>query len=211
MNECTFSLLLKDWGEWRKAIEVFEWVPFAVLMDTRGSRSLIEKLNISSKVLGAFNSFLECCVLNLFQQKKIIKNTDSIFSLLRFIGKEFFHQINEYHKTLSQVEQNVQFMTIKEVPVIKCLTGVQPTNTLNHVLKKKKKEKWGFGGIVIYSNTRPLGSIAVKRYDNDERVDFMRIANRKGVIFTHPNGFFAVMENNISDNDLEQYIKDAIE
>jgi hypothetical protein len=81
---------------------------------------------------------------------------------------------------------------------------------LMKALKDKKEEKWGFGGIGIYPNNRPEGSIAAMRFEDDERVDFTRIADYEKVIFAHSNGFLVALEENISKKELEKYIGDAI-
>ena len=46
----------------------------------------------------------------------------------------------------------------------------------------------------------------MRRYDNDKRVDFSRIANHDKVVYVHPNGFFISVEQ-MSEDQLEQYIK----
>ena len=73
------------------------------------------------------------------------------------------------------------------------------------------KEKWPTfkGGIAIYPNKRVKGTLAIKRYDDDERVDFTRISHYEKVVYSHPKGFFVSVEQ-MTDDELEQYIKGAI-
>ncbi len=212
LKNCTFSLLLKEWGEWDKAVKIFKWLPTAVKWDVHGPKKVVEGLNISFGILSKLRSFIEQSILVLFQQKNIIKSSEPLFSLLYFIGKHFYEQYYNYFDLLSMVEGDLEFITIKGVPAIKYLENVEQIEIglLKKVMSHKKEEKWGEGGIVICPNNRPPGSIGVMRYDDDERVDFRRIADYEHVIFSHSNGFFAVLEGQIDEHTIISYVKDAI-
>ncbi len=82
---------------------------------------------------------------------------------------------------------------------------------LLRVLNDKKREIWpdDSGGIVVYPNNRIPGTIALRKYNNDDRVDFLNISQYDKVIFAHPKGFFISVEP-MSDNELEKYIDDSI-
>jgi len=209
MNDCTLSLLLKTWNEWDRAIGVHKWLETVKIMDAQGPSKVIEYLNISRQALNNLNSFIEKSILQLFQEKTVIEENDSFFKLLHYFGEEFFNKIENYYKLLSIIEKKIKFYVIKGVPVIECLCDVKPSPLLFSIFSLKKNEKWGNGGIVIYQNDRPVGSIALKRFDDDERVDFNRIANLEKVIFIHKNGFFAVVQQ-MRSSELKQYIEKAI-
>ena len=65
------------------------------------------------------------------------------------------------------------------------------------------------GGVAVYPNKRVEGTLALKRFDNDERVDFSRISNYEKVVYSHPQGFFISVEQ-MTEDQLEQYIRDSI-
>ena len=50
----------------------------------------------------------------------------------------------------------------------------------------------------------------LKRYDDDERVDFRRITSGDKVLFTFSNGFFMVVDGMITKEEIEEYIEAAI-
>jgi hypothetical protein len=210
LNNCTFSLLLKEWGDWDRAVNIFSWLSTAMKMDAQGPKKVVDDLDISFNVLSKLGSFIESKILKLFQQCEVIYASDPFFSLLRYFGKQFFKQLFTYYELSGRIEEKLEFLTIKGVPSIKYLEDEQSLGTLKKILSQIKEKRWGEGGIVIYPNNRPPGSIAVMRYDDDERVDFTRIKDYDHVIFAHANGFFAVLDEQTSEKQLSLYIQDAI-
>jgi len=73
------------------------------------------------------------------------------------------------------------------------------------------KEKWPNlkGGIGVYPNKRVKETFAIKRFNDDKRVDFSRISHYEKVIYSHPKGFFISVKQ-MTEDELEQYIKGAI-
>ncbi len=211
MNDCTLSLLLKDWELWEKSLEVHGWLKIVLAKDSKGPKEVLNILNISYTALISLDSFIERCMLDLFEKKEIIKRKNAIFSFMKLIGKQFFKQIEDYFNTLKEIEGKIEFKKIKDVPVIFCFKNIKPSNMLVRILNKKKREIWKDerGGIIVYPNNRPHGTIGLRRYDDDRRVDFSKIAKFEKVKFAHPQGFFASLEP-MSDYELEQYIKGAI-
>lgn len=209
-KNCTFSLLLKEWGMWERAIKLFRWLPTAMKMDAQGPKKVVEELNISFNALAKLGSFIESNFLKLFQKYEVLYSSDTFFFFLHYFGKQFFEQLSTYYDLLTEIENNVEYMSVKDVPIIRYLQNEQHLNTIKKILSQKKEERWGEGGVVIYPNNRPPGSIAVMRYDDDERVDFTRIKDHKHVIFAHSNGFFAALDSNITDKELLSYLEDAI-
>ncbi len=211
MDDCTLSLLLKDWELWEKAIKVHDWLEIAVANDTKGPKEVTRRLNISYTALRQLDSFIERTILVLFEKSKVIRKGNALFSLMRIIGKKFFMLIDEYFKIRKEIEDKIEFKKIKEVPVIFCYKNIKFSSMLVRILNEKKREilKGERGGILVYPNNRPPGSIALRRHDDDNRVDFTRISKHEKVLFAHLHGFFASLEP-MSDYELEQYIKDAI-
>ncbi len=210
LEECAFSMLLKEWGIWEKAAELFPWLDVSRTMDVKGPKCVVKELDISFSALGGLESFIERSILTLFQRQDIIKVSDPLFSILQFIGENFFNSVSDYYGTLKQVKKLATFKTINDVPVIKYPIDAQRSEMLTKVLKDVKDKKWGIGGIAIYPNNRPEGSIALMRYEDDNRVDFTRIANYEHVIFAHSTGFFVAIDAKISERELHKYLEDAI-
>ncbi|MFX1237936.1 MAG: MYG1 family protein [Promethearchaeota archaeon] len=203
-EDCTLSLLLKEWNLWEEATRVFPWLPVVVLEDAKGPLRVQKLLGMDQKTKEAMESFVEETVLNLFQEQESIVKNSFMFILLKEIGNRFFQHLDDYKSMLLELKEKAKFKTINGVPIVQCL-GVKKNRIFAQVIERMKREKWGDGGIVIYKGDRPDGSITFKRYDDDERVDFTLIAQKEKVLFTHKNGFLVVLEP-IEESEIDEYI-----
>ena len=211
VDDCTLSLLLKDWGIWSIANEVHNWLDIVIMNDTRGPIAVKKKLRINSKAMGFLDSFVERTILDYFKEKEEITKESFLFSLMEIIGQNFFELIELYATIIKQADEKLEYKMIKGVQTIFFYRDLEHSSTLTRIIRDKMRENWPkeSGGIAVYPNKRVKGSIAIKRFDNDKRVDFSRISHYKKVIYSHPKGFFISVEKMTQDH-LEQYIKDAI-
>lgn len=81
MNDCALSLLLKSWGLWEDALSVHEWLRVVLAVDTGGRQKVLEKEGLTPSVFFLFHSFIEDCVLKMFQKQKVIAKGDLLFSI----------------------------------------------------------------------------------------------------------------------------------
>jgi hypothetical protein len=130
---------------------------------------------------------------------------------MELIGQNFFALIDEYNTLMEEVKEKLQYNIINGVQTIFFYKDLNPSSTLTRIIRDKMIEKWPNlkGGIAVYPNKRIKGTLALRRYDDDERVDFTRIAHYEKVVYSHPQGFFISVEQ-ITEDELEQYIKGAI-
>lgn len=212
MDDCTLSLLFKEWNLWEKAKEVYKWLEVSVLLDAQGHKEVCRFLNIDSNAIASLDSFIERTILHFFQEEEKINSKHILFSLMREFGKYFFVTIREYHKVLEQVEKKTEFKRIKDVLITLCYKDLKHSNHVAFLMREKRRERYPDekGGIFIYPNKRVPGTIALKRFMDDERVDFRRLSDCKEVVYVHPKGFFASVKA-MSDDELEQYIERAIQ
>ncbi|MGV9199785.1 MAG: MYG1 family protein [Promethearchaeia archaeon] len=212
MKDNTFSLLLKEWNIWEEANEVYSWIPSMVLMDIRGSKEVIRDLDITYEALNSLDSFIERYFLRWFKTKKKIDKSEVFFKLMRKLGEHFFTRIKKYYRVRRIVDREAKSKKIEGVPVMILLSKkISNSNMLHQLASQKRKEIWPNerGGILIFPNDRPEGSIGVKRLGNDRRVDLYRLHGYDKTIFAHKRGFFAALEQ-MSDYELDQYLKEAI-
>ncbi|MBN1800557.1 MAG: MYG1 family protein [Candidatus Lokiarchaeota archaeon] len=209
MDDCTLSLLLRSWNLFEEASNVFSWLPIAVLMDSRGPSFVQERLGIDKNAVDGLESFVEEVLLDLFQENDRIVKGEPLFILLKTIGERFFSQLKEYRTVQAEIQKKASFTTIKGVPVITCL-GVKPNAVFFKVLERTKRDKWGNGGACVYDNDRPEKSMVLKRYDDDSRIDFTRLAGKDKILFAHKNGFM-VATAPLSEQEIEKYLALAID
>jgi hypothetical protein len=210
MQDCTLSLLLKYWKRWDEATKVFGWLERVVLIDSIGPRNTLEKLHLPFSVLYQFDSYLEIVILDIFEEKKVIKRGSSLFVLMKRIGDKFFSDIRDYYNAIEIINENYHFSMVGNVPVIECLDieRKDKNNFFGRALSEKRRKLWGEGGVSVIPNNRPPDSIALKRYDNDIRVDFNRVQEDDHIEFIHPQGFFMVIRKTGRDK-VKNYIREA--
>jgi len=210
--DCSLSLLLKYYNIWREANEVYKWIHVVVMNDCRGSKYVEDILFINRDIVKSLESFIERSILTIFENKEVIEKESSLFKLMKFTGKLFFDGINDYFEMIKTVNKHAEIFVIKDVVIIKYLHKPHYSKPLMRVLVSKKREWYpsDIGGIVIFPNQRPIGSIGLNRLNDDPRVDFRNIKDYDKLIFAHHSGFFAVVSSDISDDELKLYIEDSI-
>jgi len=207
-EECTISLLLKDWNLWEKAKFTYLWLEFIVIDDAFGPNRISEILGISMDTYLSLESPIENAIIDIFQNISIIQKGDPLFIVLREIGKIILKKIECFESILKQIEKTAEIMEIKGVPVI-FVTDIEPSNTLKNVIMRYKKQKWKFGGISV-TKGRDKGSITLRRLDDDYRVDFRRIkAPKEKVPFIAADGFMASVLN-VERSEIKEFIKQSI-
>ena len=97
-NECTLSLLLKEWRLWDSATEALPWLEPTVLIDSCGLAAISKEYNVDYKLLYKFQSPVEESFLDLLSKKSVIKPKDSLFFILKSIGHSILNKINDYVK-----------------------------------------------------------------------------------------------------------------
>ncbi|MHA1151007.1 MAG: MYG1 family protein [Promethearchaeota archaeon] len=210
-EDSTLSLLLKDWELWEKAKKVYKWLEIAVMQDALGSSAVAKTLKIKSSILGKLDSFIERSIIKFFQEEEVITIRSFLFPIMKEIGNEFFTSLREYFKLEKKIEKKIIFRKIKGVTIAMCFEGMEPSPHIERLLKEKKRKKYPNekGGILIYPNRRIEDTIALKRLNDDARVDFTRVKDYNKVKFAHRQGFFLSLEP-LSWEKLKKYLSDAI-
>lgn len=210
-DDSTLSLLLKEWDLWDKAMKVYKWLKIVVMMDTQGPNEVRKFLKINSYTLASLDSFVERTLIRFFEDEEVINGKNILFSLMREIGKHFFTSIRDFFKIQEKVEKKMKFKRIKGVLITICFEDMKHSEHISRILKAKRKEKCPNerGGIFIYPNKREQGTIVLKRYEDDKRVDFARIKDYEKVKFSHKQGYYVSLYP-LSDKELERYLSDSI-
>jgi hypothetical protein len=211
-EECSLSLLLHEWNIWEISCKVHGWIVPLVLNDSKGPTYTSTKLELSKKAMVMLDSFAERVLIEQFESVNQLKRGDTLFELMKKIGDRFFSSIREYSDAADFITENSTVRSIKGISVYQCLKDKPETisgNMMTRVFSEKKKEFCGYGGIGIFRSNRPKGSISVKRFDDDSRVDFSPLKVGDGVIFAHATGFYLVLKN-MCEYEMDQIISEGI-
>ena len=213
-DECTLSLLLKEWKLWNSAKESLPWLEPTVFIDSNGFVDACKKYNANSKIINKFQTPVEFIFLDMLSQSSIINSTDFLFSALKNIGITLLNRINEYEELTSLIEKKGICKKKKGVPIIIFLDAVA-SRTLNSVVFRYKAKHFGNieGGLSIIKDDRVENAIRLYRFNNDERVDLSRLSDNFHVIFLHEKRFLSTVDipNDKNINDfLEQVVETVI-
>jgi len=225
MDDCAFSLLLKNWNIWGKAVEVYPWINSLVKIDTRGLGYFLESNRISYDSFFQLDSFVQQTFLELFQRLQVIskKKNKLLFLIMKQIGKQFFKGLKTYEKLKNTFQAQVEPITIsklgveedlsKGIPVLLYLTE-KPVysshlSTIFHHYKNKLFPEYKGSWVIGFSYNRPKNSICLKRYGSASQIDFSRIKSLEKTYFAHQDGFVAAVEDMV-DDELYSYIQHAI-
>jgi hypothetical protein len=227
IDECTFSLLLKQWEEWENAKQVYSWLPAKKSIDISGNKHLLDIYNISYEAFFSLESFLEKDLIQWFQDHKEInknkKEEKTLFGFLKIIGYRFYRGMERYNKLSKDFEQKheVNFLNKygigennkNSIPIISYLPNKARYSYHISKLFEKYREKYKFqnyeGWISAFSYDRPKNTIHLTRHGNPDKIDFTRIKNQQRTKFVHSAGFMAVVEK-MSEIELIHYILNAI-
>ena len=227
MNDCSFSLLLKHWGVWEEANEVYSWIPKVVEIDTSGLGAFINQHGISYEVYFQLDSFIKTALKELFQKLKRIERSNNrhrlLFLIMKQIGKEFFTGISTYKKLFESFNSHldIQFMSKhkieedpkKGIPVLLYLTeDSQYCSHLFNVFHKYKTENLldnRSGWITAFTYDRPKDTICLKRHGNPNHIDFFKLVSLEKTCFAHEKGFVAVVKK-MPEEELYTYIQHAL-
>lgn len=207
-EDCTFSLLLKEWELWEDAVEVYPELKACLIRDISGTDGLKNYFNISTKAISLLYSHIERVILKRFQRKNSIENKSFDFSLLQMIGYEFFRGIESYKKLKDTLKNKVQIELIDDIPFIKCLE-LKPSQLLTRLMNQLRKDLSIQGGVLVYINEWDNNKISLRRTNDENRIDFNNIKSYEKTHFIHKNGFFAVV-NKMEDDDLREYLEATI-
>jgi hypothetical protein len=226
IEDCAFSLLLKYWGLWEKAREVYSWIPAMVKIDTSGLDTVLKHHRISYETyFSLMNSFVEESIKNWFEkcEQTSKKKNKILFFIMKGIGKQFFGGINTYYhlwedfKTTLEVKllstHGIEEDITKGMPVFFYLTKTPKYNSMLekifHLYKNKYFPNYRKGWITAFTYDRPKGTICLRRHGNPSKIDLSRLESLEKTEFAHPKGYVAVVKR-MNEIELSNYIQHSI-
>ena len=225
MSDCAFSLLLKFWGIWEEAIEVYPWIPSMVEIDTQGLEGVLLKNRIPNESFFLLKSFVEHSFIEMFQRSTIIskKRNKLLFVILKLIGKQFFTGIEVFKQVKNRFESLLNVVSInkdeveedfsKGILVLFYLTKKpEYSSHLRSIIQEYKNKHFPqYSGSWVSAITydRPENSIYLKRHGKTSQIDFSRIKSLERTYFAHNKGFMAIVER-MDEEELKTYVRHAL-
>lgn len=192
---CALSLILRHMGIYEAAKEVFPWLTFTEIVDSKGPQVVSrDLLGISSDQLVWTLSPVESHILTEFGKYEYIGMKESLYTLMRGLGvskREYLDKVFDRLDTLSKGAAKVSdFKGIKMVDVTTIAHDDHPILGLELWCRKHHPSV----GISISWDDRSGdngGGFCLYRRNDHPSVDFSRLKDLPEIVYVAANGFLA--------------------
>ena len=206
---CSITLILPylGIGPWQ-ARQIWGWLEFSELLDSKGPFATAEKLGSNPDALFAGVSPIETTVLRWFAEETMICDPSKtivgwdddcapLFALMHRIGKEKLNYLADVVERLDYLRENAKVVEVQSLLFLDARC-VERTNqpALGLEMYAEEIEDIPAGRVIagtITQDDRGDGLSLFRRNDHPG-VDFSRLEGRDGVVFAHKGGFIAKLE-----------------
>jgi hypothetical protein len=193
---CALSLVLQHLGLYADAREFCAWLEVAEWFDCRGPKDTAEWLQMDRDTLGRLNSPLDITLLRRFASQTEHQPGEPIWEIMRMIGQDLVDYITQLRSRLDFVAQHAEVWTLDNgehrfkalfMPRTEPLPDDASSGLGYHV------EHLGLENEVlalVYPDSRGQG-YGMRRFNDDQRLDFSPLEQEPDVHFAHARGFIA--------------------
>lgn len=189
---CALSLVLQHLGIYEDAREFCSWLEVAEWFDCRGPVDTAEWLGVDRETLGKLNSPLDITILRRFASQTEHKPGEPIWEIMRMIGQDLVDYVTNLRERLDYVAEHAQIWEFEGfkalfMPRTEPLPDDASSGLGYHVAKLKLEEEIL---ALVYPDSRGTG-YGMRRFNDDQRMEFTKIDAEEDVHFTHARGFIA--------------------
>ena len=178
-EECTISLVLKQFGKWESALACFKWLRATVLIDSCGPFQAAEKLGVTVAQLFSGRGPASEYMIEQFQNGKLSVEQ------LREYGNWFLDKMNQYETLMGVYNVNSEIVTVGGVKVV-YMAYVKDVLFLNEWQAKNAPD----AACCVTKDDRGDG-LTLYRFNDHPAIDFSKLEGVDGILFAHKGGFLA--------------------
>lgn len=183
-GDCAFRLVMKHLGYHDVATELFPWYETTNDFDVLGPYATQKILGVGPDTVAALKSPLEEGILRLFGQMEVVESW--LVKLLTQIGRGIIDKIFNLRFRMRELNEFASIITVQGVKGIFSTIENDPSLALNSFRMQTCPD----ATFSICPDDRGPGHI-LYRFDDDERIDFSRLAGDERIAFAHKGGFVA--------------------
>lgn len=193
---CALSLVLQHLGLYEDSREFCSWLEVAEWFDCRGPKDTAEWLGMDRETIGKLNSPLDITILRRFASQTEHKQGEPIWEIMRMIGQDLVDYVTGLRTRLDFVAQHAEVWTLGEgentfkalfMPRTDPMPDEASAGLGGHVMALGLEEEVL---TLIYPDSRGEG-YGMRRFNDDQRMDFSPLENEDDVHFAHARGFIA--------------------
>ena len=193
---CSLSLVLQHLGIYDDARRFCEWLETAEWFDCRGPVATAVWLGVEREVVMRLNSPIDITLLRRFSQSPRLEPGDPLWEVMHMVGEDLLHYVRSLRDRLEFLHRHAEWWTLNLdagptrilfLPRTEPLPE-EPSLGLEHFIEGLGLEDEVAG--LVYPDRRGKG-YGLSRFQDDERLDFTRIAGQPEVHFAHARGFLA--------------------
>ncbi len=202
---CALSLVLQHLGIYEDAREFCSWLEVAEWFDCRGPNDTAEWLGMDRETIGKLNSPLDITILRRFASQTEHQQGEPIWEIMRMIGQDLVDYVTSLRTRLDFVAQHAEVWTLGSgdntfkalfMPRTDPMPDEASAGLGGHVMALGLEEEVL---TLIYPDSRGKG-YGMRRFNDDQRMDFSPLENEADVHFAHARGFIA----KTSSSDVER-------
>ena len=193
---CALSLVLQHLGIYEDAREFCSWLEVAEWFDCRGPNDTAEWLGMDRETIGKLNSPLDITILRRFASQTEHKPGEPIWEIMRMIGQDLVDYVTNLRTRLDFVAQHAEVWTLGSgdnefkalfMPRTDPMPDEASAGLGGHVIALALEEEVL---ALVYPDSRGTG-YGMRRFNDDQRMDFSPLEAEDDVHFAHARGFIA--------------------
>jgi hypothetical protein len=193
---CSLSLVLRKLELYDDAREFCDWLEPAEWFDCRGAKDTASMLGAPLEVMNQLNSPIDVTVLRRFAQKESIHPGDPIWELMKMTGEDLLSYLKSMRTRLDDIAKHGEMWSV-EYGGESCRVLYMPRTELIPDEPSLGLERYiatlegGEDVVAMVYPDRRGGGFGLKRYKDDQRLNFTRIEGEEDIHFAHKRGFVA--------------------
>ena len=189
---CALSLVLQHLGIYEDSKEFCSWLEVAEWFDCRGPNDTAEWLGMERDTLGKLNSPLDITILRRFASQTEHKPGEPIWEIMHMIGQDLVNYVCNLRSRLDFVAQHAEVWELDGfkalfMPRTEPLPDEASSGLGYHVQHLGLEEEIL---ALVYPDSRGQG-YGMRRFSDDQRMEFTKLDGQPDVHFTHARGFIA--------------------
>lgn len=189
---CSLSLVLQHAGLYDDAREFCEWLETAEWFDCRGAIETARWLGVPRSAIDRLHSPMDVTLLRRFAAHACLEEGMPLWEMMRMVGEDLIGYLTSMRTQIDWLGRHSCRWTIGDavflyIPRVDPLPD-DPRGGVGFYLREMGWDREVIG--TIYPDRRGSG-FGLSRYEDNQKLDFTRIAGEADVHFAHARGFLA--------------------